>query len=117
MSFRNKPFEERCEESARIRERFPDRLPVIVERAPRALNVPELDKNRFLVPQDLTLGQLVYVIRRRLSLAPDQALFLYCGATLPASTLLLRELYSQSRDPDSFLYLTYSSEAAFGSHI
>ena len=145
MPFRDKPFEERVEESAKVRERFPDRLPVICERATNrgSSSTPELDKSRFLVPQDLTLAQLVYVIRRRLTLPTDQALFLYCGNQLPPTTLLLRELYSLYREPDGFLcvllpnfslvlalapphqkkyplphhlcrYLTYSGEAAFG---
>ena len=105
MPFRDKPFEERVEESAKVRERFPDRLPVICERATNrgSSSTPELDKSRFLVPQDLTLAQLVYVIRRRLTLPTDQALFLYCGNQLPPTTLLLRELYSLYREPDGFL--------------
>lgn len=77
-------------------------------------DTPELDRSRFLVPQDLTLGQLVYVIRRRLSLPAERALFVFCGATLPPSTVLMRELFAAQRDPDGFLYLTYSSEASFG---
>lgn len=69
--------------------RYPDRLPCIVERAlNRGASVPQLDKSKFLVPADLTVGQLVFVIRRRLTLPPEQALFLYVNATLPSSTLL-----------------------------
>ena len=115
-SFRDKPFEERLDESERIREKFPERLPVIVERAHTrgGRDTPELDRSRFLVPQDLTLGQLVYVIRRRLSLPADRALFVFCGSTLPPATVLLRELFAANRDPDGFLYLSYSSEASFG---
>lgn len=94
--FRDKPFEERAEEAEKIRERFPDRLPVIVERTGTrgGRDTPELDRSRFLVPLDLTLGQLVYVIQRRLSLPADRALFVFCGTTLPPATVLLRELFA-----------------------
>jgi GABA(A) receptor-associated protein len=114
-SFRDKPFEERLVESVKLHERFPDRVPVICESAGgRGSTTPTLDKNRFLVPQDLTVSQLVYVLRKRLCLPADQALFLYCGGTLPPTTLLVRELYSAWRDPDGFLYIQYAGEAAFG---
>ena len=32
-------------------------------------DVPEIDQNKFLVPADLSVGQFVYVIRKRISLA------------------------------------------------
>ena len=107
-------FEERCEESASLMASYPDRIPVIVERAPNRASMPQLDRDRFLVPKDLTIGQFVFVIRRRLTLPPDQALFLFCGTSLPSSTLLIREAYNSYRSPDGFLRLSYSSEAAFG---
>ena len=93
-----------------------DRLPVICEKAHTrgASTTPELDKSRFLVPSDLTLGQLVFVIRRRLALPPGDALFLYIGGVLPPTNLLMREVYSLHREPDGFLYIQYSGEAAFG---
>lgn len=116
MRFKDRAFEERQEESARIRERFPDRLPVIVERATNrgAAAVPELDKSKFLVPVDLTVGQFVYVLRRRLSLPADQALFLFVHSTLPPSTALMRDVYAAHRDADGFLYVSYSGESSFG---
>ena len=83
----SRTFEERLQDSTEIRERYKDRLPVIISKATTrgALTVPNLDKERFLVPQDLTLGQLVYVIRRRLHLPPDLALFLFVNGALPPS--------------------------------
>jgi GABA(A) receptor-associated protein len=57
------PFEQRCNESKRIREKYADRIPIIVEVAKRS-SLPPLDKCKYLVPQDLTVGQFVYVIRK-----------------------------------------------------
>ena len=37
---------------------------MIVEKSPKS-DVPELDKKKYLVPSDLTVGQFVYVIRKR----------------------------------------------------
>jgi GABA(A) receptor-associated protein len=38
---------------------------------------------RYLVPADLSVGQFVYVIRRRISLPPEKAIFIFVRNTLP----------------------------------
>jgi GABA(A) receptor-associated protein len=110
------PFPQRCAEAQRIREKFPGRVPVIVERAART-DAPLIDKKKFLVPSDLTLGQFVYVIRKRINLPPEKALFLFVGNTLPTTGSLMRELFAQYMSEDGFLYCTYSGESSFGSAV
>ena len=51
-------LEKRKNESSRIRDKYPDRIPVIVERANKS-DMPEIDKKKYLVPGDLTVGQFV----------------------------------------------------------
>lgn len=115
MDFRSKhTFQARVEESRKIREKFPGRIPVIVESTKRT-DVPEIDKNKFLVPADLTVGQFVYVIRKRLVMPPEKALFLFVNNTLPTTGSFIRELYAQYADADGFLYVLYSGESTFGS--
>jgi GABA(A) receptor-associated protein len=106
-------FEDRLAESNRIRDKFPGRVPVIVERAPRS-DIPLIDKTKFLVPSDLTVGQFLFVIRRRLSLTSEMALFLYVNNSLPTTSTLMRELYYNNRDIDGFLYVVYTGENTFG---
>ncbi|BBG99993.1 Ubiquitin-like superfamily protein, partial [Prunus dulcis] len=67
------PLERRQAEAARIREKYPDRIPVVVERAEKS-DVPEIDKKKYLVPADLTVGQFVYVVRKRIKLGPEKAI-------------------------------------------
>jgi GABA(A) receptor-associated protein len=56
-------FDKRKLESARIRAKYPDRIPVICEKATKS-NLEDIDKKKYLVPSDLTVGQFVYVIRK-----------------------------------------------------
>jgi len=108
-------FEVRATESQRIRDKFPGRIPIIVEKSARADNaLPVIDKNKFLVPNDLTLGQFVYVIRKRLQLSSDKALFVFVGNSLPTTGTLMRELFQSHSDEDGFLYMNYCGESTFG---
>jgi GABA(A) receptor-associated protein len=109
------PYSERANESSRIRDKFPDRIPVIVERSKNtSAAIPHIDKEKFLVPGDLTVSQFIYIIRRRIELSSEMALFLYVGNTLPTTGTLLRELYSHHSEDDGFLYITYCGENTFG---
>lgn len=38
---------------------------------------------RFLVPADLTVGQFVYVVRKRIKLSAEKAIFVFVKNTLP----------------------------------
>ena len=74
--YKNKSFDDRLKESTDIKKKYPSRIPVIVERYNKCKNICDIDKNKYLVPEDLTLGQFIFTIRKRLKLTPDK------GATL-----------------------------------
>ncbi|KAK3404492.1 hypothetical protein EUGRSUZ_K00796, partial [Eucalyptus grandis] len=108
------PLERRQAESARIREKYPDRIPVIVERAEKT-DVPDIDKKKYLVPADLTVGQFVYVVRKRIKLSPEKAIFVFVKNILPPTAAMMSAIYEENKDEDGFLYMTYSGENTFGS--
>jgi GABA(A) receptor-associated protein len=108
-------FEQRSAEAFKIRQNFPGRVPVILEKTRNGKHaLPDIEKNKFLVPSDLTVGQFIYVVRKRMALAPELALFLFINNSLPPSSAILRELYVTHSDPDGFLYIEYSGESTFG---
>jgi GABA(A) receptor-associated protein len=90
---------------------------------------------RYLVPSDLTVGQFVYVIRKRIKLTAEKAIFIFINgvfpppgtmfaffAPFPASpnievvikAALMSTLYEERKDEDGFLYIMYSGENTFG---
>ena len=75
-------LEKRQAEAQRIRSKYPDRIPVICEKADRS-DIPDIDKKKYLVPSDLTVGQFVYVIRKRIKLSPEKAIFIFINNVLP----------------------------------
>ena len=106
-------LQERRNESSRVLLKYPDRVPIICERR-KYSNLKHIDKQKYLVPNDLTAGQFIYVIRKRLHLPAEKAIFIFVGDTLPTISATLADLYKQHQDIDGFLYIVYSEENVFG---
>ena len=107
-------LEKRIEESERILEKYPDRIPVIVEKNIQCNELDDIDRNKYLVPKDLTYGQFIYIIRKRLKISPNQALFIFCDSILYNNNISMNEIYQTSKDDDGYLYMLYTCENTFG---
>lgn len=98
---------------------------------------------RYLVPADLTVGQFVYVVRKRIKLSPEKAIFIFVKNILPPTgkvivnftsmitkmlanlltncvlnhvftAAMMSAIYEDNKDEDGFLYMIYSGENTFG---
>ena len=70
-------------------------------------DIATIDKKKYLVPADLTVGQFVYVIRKRIKLSPEKAIFIFVDEVLPPTAALMSSIYEEHKDEDGFLYITY----------
>jgi GABA(A) receptor-associated protein len=116
------------------RQKYSDRIPVICEKVEKS-DIATIDKKKYLVPADLTVGQFVYVIRKRIKLSPEKAIFIFVDEVLPPTAALMSSIYEEHKDEDgyvtaspadpptrsrtdthnhSFLYISYSGENTFG---
>ena len=120
------PFEKRKAEAERIRQKYADRIPVsgssithslrntdfLISCPSRYINVAALqvicekveksdiatiDKKKYLVPADLTVGQFVYVIRKRIKLSPEKAIFIFVDEVLPPTAALMSSIYEEHK--------------------
>merc|ERR1712186_59387 len=87
------PFEKRRAEGEKIRRKYPDRVPVIVEKSPKA-----------------RIGDL---IRKRISLRPEDALFFFVNNGIPPPSATMGSLYQEHHEEDFFLYIAYSDESVY----
>ena len=108
-----KTFEERQTESGNIIKKYPGHIPVIVDKDAHC-TLPDIERQKFLVPSDLSIGQFVYVVRKRINIPATEAIFLFVNKKLPQSNATMGQLYGDNRDPDGFMYCTYSSDSAYG---
>lgn len=108
-------FQDRFNEASNVLNEYPDRVPIIVERANNCNNVAIIDKRKYLVPNEITMSQFLWTIRKRLKLNETNALFLFNenGITFQ-NTQFVSNVYEECKDRDGFLYLKYASENTFG---
>ena len=106
-------FHKRQEEAYRIREKYPNRIPVICECV--GGEVPDIDRKKYLVPSDLSMAEFLYVIRKRIKIKPEQSIYLFVGdSVMVAGAQHIGSVYEEHKDLDGFLYTCYSGENTFG---
>jgi GABA(A) receptor-associated protein len=115
-SFKNEfKFQDRLTESKRVLAKYPDRVPIICERSLTAAHdCPLIDKRKYLVPITYTVGEFLFIIRKRLKLTPEKAIFLFVNDKIPATCSLIGNVYHRYKDADGYLYMSYSQENTFG---
>ena len=97
-----------------ILKKYPDKVPVLVKKDPRS-NIDQIDKEKFLVPKELSFAQFIYVIRKRLKLSPEKAIFVFFGNQLVCSTYTMEQVYELYKDKKTgMLHATYAAENTFG---
>lgn len=94
-----------------ILEKYPDRLPIYVK---VTNNLPPIDKKKYLVPKDLTVGQFMYVCRKRLKLTPEQGVFMFFNNQLYSTMKTMHEIYEDNKLECGLLVATVSGENTFG---
>ena len=108
-------FQKRYDEATRIRKKYPNRVPIICEKDHRSLDIPDIDRKKYLVPLDLSIANFMYVIRKRIKISPEKSIYLFIdNHVMPATSQLIATLYEEHRHRDGFLYIKYAGESTFG---
>jgi len=103
-------------ETERLSYKYPDRIPVIVITCDDLV----IDKTKFLVPNSLTFGQLMYTIRKRLDmtdprqLGSQEALYGLVDRCMVPTSQLIAQNYQKSKHTDGMLYVYVYRENTFG---
>lgn len=120
--FQRDDWTNRLAKAQQLRQKYPDRVPIILDRA--NATTPKPTSHRFLVPTHIqgdtnqltTVGHFLRIVRSHVpSLTADQAIYVFVNnSTLPVLSAPLNQLYTEHQEKDGFLYLTFSTESTFG---
>lgn len=105
---------ERVKKSQIILEKYPDRVPLIIQPSKNDRDVYPIDKSKYITPRDLTLLQLQQIIRKRVKFPAEKALFMFINNKIYPITAVVGTIYDTNKDADGFLYVTYCQESTFG---
>ena len=89
-------IEDRINESTKIIAKYPQRIPIIVERA-TGCRLNNIQKNKYLAPRDMAMCQFVFTVRKKIELQPSEAIFLMVNGQLVQSSILLAEIYEKHK--------------------
>ena len=111
---KNFTFDDRYNDACRVLTKYPDRIPIICEKSVTTHDIAQIDKIKYLVPMDMTCGQFMHTIRKRLKLPPEKAIFILINGIIPPISEPMCNIYYKHKSSDNFLYVTYVSENVFG---
>ena len=104
-------FNTRYNQCSNIIQKYPNRIPIILEHKPSSRSYTQHNTKKYLVPKHVTIGQFVYIIKKKLDMrTDDESLFFSIHDTLPEITATLHEIYEQYKDNDGYLYILYFNE-------
>jgi hypothetical protein len=118
---RNLPFEKRLEIIKDLKEKYPDRIPLMI--------IDENKKNKplkLLVPSDITIMNVLLIIRKRVQISQEEGIYLFANiyknqndtkvkeSLLCNSSETISYVYNNCKDDDGMLYMTYYKENVFG---
>ena len=108
--FKSKKLESRLQMSDQILLKYKDRIPIIAE---CKKNI-KISKNKYIVPKDLTIGQFLFILKKKINIEPSQSIFLICKNQLLLNTDTINSVYEKLKDDDLFLYIYITLENTFG---
>lgn len=106
-------LQQRQKEVKSLSMRHPSRVPVLIYAADNSQ--PKIEKNKYLVPKEISMSQFLYIIKKYISIQSNEAIFLYTkNNSIVNSSKTIAEIYNEHKSDDEFLYFIYSVENTFG---
>lgn len=103
--------------SMELFKKYPDRIPVIIEKSKNEKFFSSNNKNKFLVPRDTTISEFMCILRKKIIVDKNSSIYIFTNnknKILLSGSNSIGTIYNQHKDEDGFLYLEYCYENVFG---
>ena len=98
----------------RLFEKYPNKVPCIIQRDLRCNNIPNLKRKKYLLPKNIRMSDLLYYLRTQISVPPHISVYILVGNSLPSLNQTLCLLYEEEKAADGLLYIYFATESTFG---
>jgi GABA(A) receptor-associated protein len=105
--FKTNTIQERLYFSNKLLSKYPNCVPVILKNKTN-------EHFRYLIPKKLNMSDILVIIRKKIDMGPNQAVFIFVNNSLIPMNSTLEEVYTQHKSEDNFLYMIYTTENTFG---
>jgi len=109
-------FEDRKKRSNSLLHKYPNKIPVILEKSRNDKYLPKMDKTKLLVADDMTVGTVLQLIKKNLKINETTSIYIMVSnknIMLSGSQTIIT-IYKEHKNEDGFLYLEYCTENVFG---
>lgn len=97
-----------------LKTKYPSHVPVIVTSKDKSI---KLQKQKYLVNTDITIGQFMFMLRKRIDLEPQESLYLFVNKVLPPSSSQMSLIYDSYKDDvTGMMFMNLCKENTFGHH-
>ena len=107
--------------SNKLRLQYPDKVPVVIKKDKSSKKLTDIGTIKYLVQDHITVGQFIYILRKRIELQQEEALYLYANINnsksqyvLSANDEMITIYNNYKNEKDCILYLVYAGENVFG---
>ena len=99
----------------KIKEKYPDRVPIFVLKSKNDRVLPHINMNKFVVPAQITVAELMNIVRKRIAIGAETSMFFFIDEKLlVCGTDSLGQLYEDHKNEDGLLLIYYCGENTFG---
>jgi hypothetical protein len=109
-------FNERKNKCNSLLAKYPDKIPVILEKSKIDKYLPKIDKSKLLVSQDMTISNIIKLLKSNLKINENTSIYIIVAKknVMVSGSQSIFSIYNEHKNDDGFLYLEYCTENVFG---
>jgi microtubule-associated protein 1 light chain len=109
-------FNERKKKCNLLLSKYPDKIPVILEKSKVDKYLPKIDKSKLLVSQDMTVSNIIKLLKSNLKINENTSIYIIIAKknVMVSGSQSIFSIYQEHKNDDGFLYLEYCTENVFG---